>query len=154
MTLQEVDDLVAHRPVLVGGTGAGGEQQLPCAEEACLELRMREDRFPVGVGAFMPHDVGCMSPCERADRHRILTGSVGGLNSQDQVAVADAVGGTGAFMPDTSGSPEMVVQILQNGEAVFVNAVAAVHLGLPHLTEEGAELLTLGEDLEWEVCGL
>ncbi|GFG82937.1 hypothetical protein [Mycobacterium paragordonae] len=56
-------------------------------------------------------------------------------------------------MPDTSGTPEMVVQILQNGEAVFVNAVAAVHLGLPHLTKEGAELLTLRKDLEWEVCG-
>ena len=34
MTLQEVDDLVAHRAVLVAVIGAGGEEQLPCAEEA------------------------------------------------------------------------------------------------------------------------
>src|SRR4051794_9462754 len=40
VTLQEVDDLLAHRAVLVGVTDAGGEEQFPCAAEARLELRL------------------------------------------------------------------------------------------------------------------
>jgi hypothetical protein len=52
VTLQEVDDLVAHRAVLVGLIGAGGEKQLPRAAEARLKLRMREQDFPVRFGAF------------------------------------------------------------------------------------------------------
>jgi hypothetical protein len=47
----------------------------------------------------------------------------------------------------------MVLEILQDGEAVFVNAVAAVELGATYVTKESPELLTLGQDLECEVRG-
>ena len=80
ITLQEVDDLVAHRAVLVDAAISGGEEQLPCTAETRLELRAGEEDGPVRFGAFAADNVGCVSSRERADRDCVFAGSVGGLD--------------------------------------------------------------------------
>lgn len=52
MTLQKLDDLVAHRTILIGITAAISEEQLTCSAQSRFELRMREEGFPVSLVAI------------------------------------------------------------------------------------------------------
>ena len=46
-------------------------------------------------------------------------------------------------MPDTSVCSEMLLKILQDGQAMLVNAISAVPLGSTHLPEELPKLFAL-----------
>jgi hypothetical protein len=77
IALQEPDDLVAHRAVLVGVTGTGGEKQLLRAEQARLKFWVCEEGLPVRFGAVTTHNVRRVTPRQRTDRDGILTASIG-----------------------------------------------------------------------------
>lgn len=52
------------------------------------------------------------------------------------------------LMPRAIGCTEMVHQIFQDGEAAFVDGICALFLRVADLSEQGAQLVTMGQDLE------
>lgn len=109
---------------------------------------MRKQDFPVGFSAITPDHIGCVPACQRADGDSVLTFPAGGVDGKDEVAGSDAAAGLNSSMPRAMGRAEVFLQIFQDGEAAFVDGVSQVFLRCADLSEEGAQLLALGQDLE------
>jgi hypothetical protein len=77
LALQEVDDLVAHRAVLVGTRIGASEKQLLRTAAARFGFRGGEDGSPIRFDAVATDDVGGIASCKGTDRDGVFVGSVG-----------------------------------------------------------------------------
>src|SRR4051794_8690921 len=85
---------------------------------------------------------------QRTDRDSMIPRVVGGLDGQDHIVVVEAAGRGGPFMPLAPVGAEVLLDVLQDRDPLFVDLAAAIAPRGPQAVEKRSQLLTAGQHRE------